>query len=278
MVRKDYMTIYIWHTGHQINETVSKCLHAGIKGSILKHTSFADNYENSPNKFVSIGYGILRGTEQVFRENEKAGVDYYEVDRGYINPHHYDGYYRISRNNLQAEYVDHNYPDDRLNKLNIKYAEWFDPKGKVIICPPTDYIEKYYGMTPGLWLENCIGIMQRYGHKYKIRHKTDTSPIDHDLQGAKLVMTFNSNVAVDATIKGIPVFSSRGITSRWNNGIFTNMQEDTLEPPKKEDVNKLLRIISYNQFTLKEIESGFAWAMVKIESITQDALDKINRL
>jgi len=80
------MTIYIWTTSHQINRTVTESLHAGIPLSVVKDTGLSERYINSPNKFIAVGYGILRGTGDVFRENEKHGVDFYEVDRGYINP------------------------------------------------------------------------------------------------------------------------------------------------------------------------------------------------
>lgn len=257
------MPIYVWHTGHQINETLSMALHAGIPQSILKHTEWADNYFNSTNKHIAVGYGILRGTGDIFKHNTEHWIDYYEVDRGYINPKHFDGYYRISKNGLQAKYKDVDLPGDRLEKLKIERANWFNPKGKIIVCPPSEYIENYYNMKHDTWLNNCINILNEYKQPYKIRHKSDTTPLDHDLQDSCCIMTSNSNVAVDASIKGIPVFAGAdSIVHGWNKGVLTMIQGNKIEPPTDAEIDKLLRFISYNQFTLEEIRSGMAWKIL----------------
>lgn len=256
---KEVMTIYVWHTGHQINETLSMALHAGIPQSILKHTEWADNYFSSTNKHVAVGYGILRGTGDIFHHNQKHNIDYYEVDRGYINPNHFDGYYRISKNGLQAKYkADVDYPEDRLSKLKFERAEWFDPKGRIIICPPSEYIEQYLGLAPGWW-ENEI-VQSLDGKTFKVRNKSDATPLDNDLQGAKCVITFNSNVAVDAAIKGVPIVTGMySVAGRWSQNSMANVMNDTL---KVQDPYDLLKFISYNQFTLEEIKSGMAWQII----------------
>lgn len=255
--------IYVWHTGHEINEKISHALHAGIPQNILKHTEWAENYYNSPNKYTAVGYGILRGTGDIFKHNEKHGVDFYEVDRGYINPKHFDGYYRISKNGMQAKYVDKDLPSDRLDKLKIERDNWYDPKGRVIVCPPSDFIEHYYEMASGAWLYAMESFLKSYNISYKIRDKSDTAPLKHDLQGAKCVMTFNSNVAIDASIKGIPVYVSReNVTHDWHSIPLEQIATDAIRPPTETQIEKLLRFISYNQFTLEEIRNGTAWRLL----------------
>lgn len=252
--------IYVWHTGHQINEKISHALHAGIPQNILKHTEWADNYINSTNKYVAIGYGILRGTGDIFHHNRLCSVDYYEVDRGYINPNHYDGYYRISKNGLQAKYKDIDLPNDRLDKLKFERAEWFNSKGKIIICPPSDYIENYYKMVPGAWEANILRSLEGIPRRIKVRDKSDTTPLNHDLQDAYCIITFNSNVAVDASIKGIPVVTGiHSIAGGWCRNSLYEAINNKLEAPPKEYIDKLLRFVSYNQFTLDEIRNGTAW-------------------
>lgn len=257
------MPIYVWHTGHQINETLSMALHAGIPQSILKHTEWADNYFNSTNKHVAVGYGILRGTGDIFLHNQDNRTDYYEVDRGYINPGHYDGYYRISKNGLQARYNDIDLPDDRLAKLKIERANWFNPKGKIIICPPSEYIEQYYYHSPGAWTDNMCRALKESNLDFKVRKKTDTTPLEHDLQDAYCVIAFNSNVLIDATIKGIPVMGGKySIVTMWDDNTFQQLKDRNIAPPSESHVDKLLRFISYNQFTLEEIRNGTAWKLL----------------
>jgi hypothetical protein len=239
-------------------------LHAGIPQNILKHTEWAPNYFNSTNKYVAVGYGILRGTGDIFRHNASQGVDYYEVDRGYINPNHFDGYYRISKNGLQAVYShQRKYPSDRLDKLKFTIAEksYHNPKGRIIICPPTEYIEEYYNLTPGKWLKDTKTLLNN--KSVKVREKGDTTPLEHDLMDASCVITFNSNVAVDASLKRIPVIApSYSIAHKWTGNDVQSLLTGSVNVPSVNQVEKLLRFASYNQFTLEEIKGGIAWRML----------------
>jgi len=253
--------IYVWHTDHYINEEVSTALHAGIPQNILKHTAFAENYFKNTNKYPAVGYGILRGTGDIFKHNEQHGVDYYMVDRGYINPGHFDGYYRISKNGLQAKYVDKDLPGDRLAKLKYERANWFNPKGKIIVCPPSEYIEQYYNMVPGAWEKKVMQLLENVSRPSKVRHKSDTTKLEHDLQDAYCVITCNSNVAVDAAIKGIPVFADhKSVVHGWGINSWGDLHK--LEAPTDDKIDKLLRFLSYNQFTLEEIRNGTAWRLL----------------
>jgi len=240
-------------------------LHAGIPQNILKHTEWADNYINSTNKHIAVGYGILRGTADIYRYNSINGVDFYEVDRGYINPNHYDGYYRITKNGLQARYKELDLPFDRLDKLKFKRENWFNPKGHILIIPPTEYIEKFYNHSPGWWKSEIVKSLDGTSRKFKIRDKSESRPLDHDLQDAYCVITFNSNVAVDASIKGIPVVTGMySVAGKWCKNSIQDVIENKIEAPSREHVDKLLRFISYNQFTLEEIRNGTAWKILNI--------------
>lgn len=258
--------MYVWHTGHQINEAVSMALHAGIPDNILKHTEWADNYFSSINKRIAIGYGILRGTGDIFKHNRIHDIDYYEVDRGYINPNHFDGYYRISKNALQAKYNSLEFPSDRLGKLKIDRQEWFNPKGQIIICPPTEYIENYYGHKNGWWLSEIEAALKDIKKSIIIRNKLNQSPLEQQLKDAYCVITFNSNVAVDAAIKGIPVITGAySIVGKWCKNSIQDVIDAKIEPRNSLEVDKLLRFISYNQFTLEEIRNGTAWRLLHEE-------------
>lgn len=255
--------IYVWRTGHQINETISAALHAGIPQNILKHTEWADNYISSNNKHIAVGYGILRGTGDIFHHNRSNGVDYYEVDRGYINPNHYDGYYRISKNALQATYKELDLPSDRLAKLKFERKQWFNPKGHILIIPPSEYIETFYNLATGWWENEIIKSLDGISRPFKVRDKSDSRPLDHDLQDAYCVITFNSNVAVDASIKGVPVITGMySVAGKWCKNSIGDVIENKIAAPTQERVDKLLRFISYNQFTLKEIQDGIAWRLL----------------
>jgi len=258
--------MYVWHTGHQINETVSMALHAGIPQNILKHTEWASNYISSTNKYVAVGYGILRGTGDIFNHNAKNGIDYYEVDRGYINPNHFDGYYRISKNGLQAKYSNKfKHPGDRMERLKFTISDKssHNPKGHILICPPTEYIETYLGSKPGKWTEDTANQLSKLNRPVKIRQKTDTTALELDLDGAYCVVTFNSNVAVDASLRRVPVIAtSYSVAYGWSGNDIQSLLAGVIQVPSLHQVEKLIKFISYNQFTLEEIRNGTAWRLL----------------
>lgn len=256
--------IYIWKTSHLINQEVTKSVHAGYPESIVKTTEFAEAYQKQPNKKVAVGYGILRGTADVFYTNAAAGLDFYEIDRGYINPKHFDGYYRISLNDMQAKYKDIDLPDDRLKRLSYAYKNLYNPKGHILVAPPTEAVECFYGLKPGLWQQAIVDTLGNCGRKVIVRKKTDTMPIQQALADAACVVTYNSNLALDATLARIPcVTDLHSIFSGWNANTLSHILEDKLEVPTEDKIDKLLRFMSYNQFTLEEFTKGLPWKILR---------------
>jgi len=258
-----------WYTNHFISQKIMRSVAIGFR-CIAKDTSlFKEGAKKGMFKDESILYGILRGCSDVIHHNFRNNLDYLHLDLGYIdrslhNKGQFDGYYRISLNDTQARYKDVNLPSDRIDKLNYKMQDWQNNEhGYFLICPPTDAICIFYGIDCDKWINTTI---QKLGNrKYKIRDKNDVSVrLEDDLLGAKCVITFNSNIALDATLAGIPVIatSQHSIVRDWNNLNMSNL-DDCFTRSKELDRLKLLRFISYHQFTLKEIEKGLACAIIK---------------
>ena len=65
-------------------------------------------------------------------------------------------------------------------------------------------------------------------------------------------------------MEGIPAIatSQHSVIKNWNNLTMSNL-DNCIEISQNLDRDKLLRFISYHQFTLKEIESGLAFAIIK---------------
>lgn len=258
--------IYVWKTGHHINEKVTEALHAGLRDSIIKDTSLRFNYFQSPRKIPAIAYGILRGTADVFMHNREFGLDFIEVDRGYIRPRHFDGFYRISKNALQAKYQPHSFPDDRFRYLDVELSSHFSKKGHILICPPTDFIQSFYGLRPGDWEVHVTQTLKSNTDRYiKVRQKGDAIPLENDLTDCYCVVTFNSNVAIDATIRGIPVCTGAySVCGAWNKISLQDIIDDKVEAPTEEKIEDLLRFVTYQQFTLDEIKRGIPWEIISI--------------
>lgn len=243
----------LWRTEHEINSTIMDALH---KGSIQIsstdegfHYKHVHSYSGKPTPSVS--YGILRGTDKIFKDCLKNKVEWWEIDRGYINPGHFDGYYRMTMNALRAPYKSLELPNDRLSRLNVKLENW--QKGThVLYAPPTPAIREFYGISSNF--DNLIirRIEQATDRPIKIRNKNLHRSLEEDLKDCHCVVTFNSNLAVDALIRGVPALT---FTSELPN----QRTIEHIEGDLRFDREKWLRYLSYCQFTLDEFRSGEAW-------------------
>lgn len=254
-----------WYTNHFISQRVMLSVKNGFK-VVSKDTSlFKEGARKGLFKDEAILYGILRGCSDVIHHNFRNGCDYLHIDKGYLKPHHFSGYYRISLNDTQAHYKEVKLPSDRLEQLQIKLKDWQENKsGYVLIIPPTEAICIFYGIDCAQWIKTTIHKLN--GKPYKIRAKEDmeTISLESDLKAASCVITFNSNVALEATIAGVPVIatSKHSVVRDWNNLTMIDL-ETCFEKSVGLDREKLLKFVSYHQFTLKEIDKGLAAAIIK---------------
>lgn len=234
------MRIALYRTGHEINERITQSLWRGLKeradvGIHLAASGIVD-------ADVHIAYGILRGCGEVFKAAEAKGLPWFNVDRGMWGANHYGGLYRISYRGTQPKYRHFGIQADH----TLKLEPYEKRKGYTLICPPSDYVEGFFGKQQLLGTDDSMII---------VRNKGDESPIDWP-NIAKLI-TFNSSIAIEAIRRGIPVVSDK------NNSVVGSFQDVVGEihlDTRRRDM--LLRFISAHQMTLNEIEQGRIWEVL----------------
>lgn len=254
----------IWKTDHPINETVTKALAKGTRFQRKNVDRFEQEFRYNPKE--SIGYGILRGMTPIYQFCESNNLDYYNIDKGFLKPSHFNGYYRIGKNGLQPTYRDIDLSEDRLKRLKIDMNEW-QPKddGYILVCPPTVYMENYYNWAHDAWL----GAVEAWASNFTdrsllVRKKSEADvPLRHQMAKAYCMITFNSNAGIEALLAGIPVIAQEGasVIHGWNN-----LEINDIKYPEKlisHDREKLFRYLSYCQFTLREFETGEAWKITQ---------------
>lgn len=218
------MKLAIWRTGHEIADRVA----SAFKGDhfLVGSECDFDAYD------FHIGYGILRGMEDVFAKAKH----WINIDRGYINPGHYDGYYRLSYKGTQQTFGFPQPDFDRLKMLGVVFENRPLQDGYVLVCPPTDHVKKFFKIP--YWDWDC-----RRSETPFIRNKGDLSPIDWSR--IKRVITYNSSVGWEAMRRDIPVSSNP-----FNSiiGAF-EQQYEGLEADYREP---LFGIMAALQFTLDE--------------------------
>lgn len=269
------MQIAVWKTGHEIADTVAHALAEGFNADIHETKNITD--ETIRRYDAHIAYGILRGTADMFAACDRANVPWFCVDKGYFRPGHYDGSYRISCRGTQPVYDSH-YPLTRQYTGELKPWRGLDPGKPVLVCPPTEHVMKFFGVTEYEWSDfsrppisayetiairqNGETVLQIDGRPEKnvvIRHKGDPAPINfHDYN---YVLTFNSSVGWQALINGIPCLSDtqHSVVGSYYNTISI---DETVNRAYNLPRKPLLDFMNSCQFTLEEFRKGFAWALV----------------
>lgn len=241
------MRIAVWKTGHEIADRVADSLVKGLPNAELLPCA-TENHRIGEFS-TNIVYGILRGAAEVFKGSSR----WFNVDRGYFRPSHYDGYYRISYRGTQqtSGWPEPDY--ERLEALKLEIRPWrgFDESKPVLVIPPTGHVFKFFDIQS--W-PVAIGVET----PRVVRTKGDTSPIR--FEDYNYVLTFNSSVGWQALMAGIPCISdpTHSIVGSW----FQDIPLDSLAEKQLQDRDKLFATMAASQFTLQELEQGKAWSLI----------------
>ena len=225
-------------------------------------------------------FGILRGAGDMMKRSIQNGWEYYFCDHAYFNAGHEGAnpWYRITKNS-QVNSTLTDKPSDRYNtyfKQDIK--PWRTNGDKIIVCPPTGAIEWFFDTQD--WLNTTVETLKQHTDREIVvrdkpmdpqvatragitqlvgfNKKTIDKPLHEDLADAHVVVTFNSNVGVKAVCEGIPVICGLECAAYP----MSNKIED-VENLKFVDREPWLWHLAYQQFTLQEMSSGYAFNQLK---------------
>lgn len=243
------MKVCVWLTGHAIADTVGSQVRYGLGGCSLYYTKdICDQIITDHD--VHIGYGILRDMDKVFKACDKLGKPWFNIDRGYWKPGHYDGYYRVSlRGTQQITGLDKLKPDyDRWDRLGIDLFLGKDGCGLQLLCPPTSQVSAFF---PKSFLNIRPPVIER--------SKGCERPLQDDLDACGMVITFNSSVGWEALRQGIPVISD-------SNYSIVGAYQKLVDKDIHDDLDRrreLFSLMSSLQLTLDEIRSGKIWELMQ---------------
>jgi len=200
---------------------------------------FKNVQDAGPNLGV---YGVKYGQDKCLSHADH----FWYIDNGYFgrsNPvGSFNGYYRISHNALFGKKMIDK-PWDRFNSHNIKLRPP-SPRGKnIVLVPPSKFMAPVLKLHS--WTEDVTNKLREYTDR-PIMVSTKANPMVW--KNIWCVVCCMSNVQTEALIKGFPVITTH----------FTNMGSiDQIENPTIH--RQILADLAYQQWTLKEIESGKAW-------------------
>lgn len=245
--------MHLWYTEHDINHRVLNAVAAGLSRTSIPVQAMQSEGAQSIPEGEHICYGVLRGSDAVLKTSERLGWPWYHIDNGYLRPGHFHGYYRISKGNTQVHFTPSQAADgERWHSLALKIAPWQrNHFGHILLCPPTAAVGAFFGFDAKRWLSDVLATLARCSLRpVVVRHKGASRPLEEDLQGAYAVVTFNSGVAWQALLQGIPAIADwRCVVRSWNGFDFADIEMDLTQ----SDRQALFYCLANNQFTLQEI-------------------------
>lgn len=269
------MKIVVWETKHEIADTVA----SAIKESLSCHRietvnpAYLRKYSNEliESYDCHLAYGILRGTADVFKECDTRGLPWFNVDRGYFHPNHYDGFYRISlRGTQQTTGLDKLEPDyERLAALKLDIKPWrgFDAVKPVLVIRPTEHVQQFFNTDAisSTWFGIQEWILASEGIDYCVRTKGDPTPINFN--DYNYVLTFNSSVGWQALAAGIPCVSNpnHSIVGAWFNPTNCDKSQKQLEDISEmqyKERERFFAVLASLQLTLVEMRAGKLWPLM----------------
>jgi hypothetical protein len=193
---------------------------------------FKNGIPNDANAIVTLG--ILRGTGELLKEAARIELDRYYIDHAYFQPGYSgDCWLRISKNKHTVNYLKEvsSYRWDSFFSNKHYFHPWKNcsSRGKnILIIPPTSAIAWYFNENE--WEKNILSFLKEnlsadLFKKIKIRTKPNEPivditgkylglkqnstekqvPIEEDLENASIIIAYNSQVALQATLMGMPV-------------------------------------------------------------------------
>lgn len=253
------MSVAVWLTGHAIADTICSAVRYGLGHGTKIYYTRDLNKSIIESHDIHIGYGILRGMDKVFMAARLAKKSWFEIDKGYFKPGHYEGYYRISLNGTQQTTgLDKLEPDyERWDRLGIeirKESVFLQEMGPKLICPPTDVVCKFFNTNPWSAIE-----YPEPEENTLVRHKDCGRSLQFDLDLCSSVYTFNSSVGWEALRQGMPVTSDpiHSIVGAYQKLVDKQLHLDA------NHRRKLFALMSSLQLTLDEIKDGKLWPLME---------------
>lgn len=227
--------------------------------------------EQNNKKSPMVIRGLASDSQRAIKHCQENNIDFYAVDTGYLQPGSRKDYHRITKNALQNLGPIIHRPLDRLQKLNWKYRKP-DLGSKILICPPSDKVMKFYDLDLDQWLTEVIdAIKTRTNKPIEIRKKPSraervtTNTIWQALDETYCLVTFNSIAATEATLYSVPAIALAPNAA----SVICNTDLDSIKNPyipTRNEITKFAAHLSYCQFTSSEMRTGYAWKIVNESS------------
>lgn len=267
--------IYLSQTHREVTEKYIRFADQGIPGSKILPYKDILNIKEAEGIWL---FGILRGTDLVYKHCEKNKINFFYMDRPYWGLSRQHPYFlRIVKNGHVKNTIEER-PDDRFKSTFPHEILPYHKNGKkILVCPPTNAICDFFNCRD--WLDNTLKVLKGNTDREIIVREKPYNPETYKDENGTLrtgentsqqskekidwreihaVVTYNSSITIKALASGVPVFTDS------NNCAFPIAGRNfaDIENPEYHDPRPLFYSLAYGQFNEKEMRNGYAWSIL----------------
>jgi hypothetical protein len=218
----------------------------------------------SPQGTPAFFYGVTPRQVDLFTKVRASG-DWYFCDNAYAPcPAKPNGQpmelFRITREAAQADGTG---TGDHYRRVLYMppVLPWKRGGRDILVCLQSADHHALWGEPRDAWLRRSLRTLRAHtGRPVVIRDKPlrspATEPFEQALSTAWAVVTWNSRVAIEAILSGVPAFvGTRCAASPMAGDDLTKIET----PPRPEGREEWAAVLANSQWTVPEIISGYAW-------------------
>lgn len=230
-----------------------------------------DREQHTDNALVIRGLG--GSSRKAIQHCWATGRNFYAIDTGYFGNEKKKNVHRVTKNSLQylGPVVDRD--GNRASQFGYRFKK-FKSGSKILLVPPSEKVmNMFHQPSPELWVDNVIKELKEYTDRpIEVRLKpnraerTSTATIQAALaDDVYCLVTFNSIAAVEALMEGKPaIVLGQNAASVVAETSLTNIENPRI--PNRDEMDAYMANLAYQQFTVAEFRSGFAWETINASS------------
>lgn len=234
---------------------------------------------------VAVLVGVKGASKRIYEDHRRAARHTLLVDKSYFNR---GDFYRLALDGFQPNYAhDIARPFDRLEKMGVTFQKKRKEGRHIVYAGSSQKYCDWHGLgsASDYAASVCFGINKRThsgmplyyrpkpswaaGHPEEVKPVPDTrfsgpkELLADRLPHCHALVTHGSNAAIEAIAAGVPVVltSDPGVSAVWGLAQHGMDFDGLLKPfwPDDDLRRQTFANLAYCQFTLEEMERGFAW-------------------
>jgi hypothetical protein len=248
--------------GYQYDQYLVNFIHGS--GGIISNW---DTEEKTDNALIIRGLG--GGSRRAITHCWETGRTFYAIDTGYWGNGKTKTVHRVTKNALQYLGPIEEQDGDRAKSFGYKFKK-FTPGRKILLVPPSNKVMELFNQpSPEVWVEQVKTEISKYTDRpveirlkplrsNRVSNNTIQDALANDVH---CLVTYNSIAAIEALMEGKPsIVLGQNAASVIAETELTNIENP--RTPTKDEMDAYMANLAYQQFTIPELKSGYAWAKV----------------